>query len=78
MLLQPFAGDRIGEPRPQHHECVLPLVHRRARGSSYRVIQTPQRAARARIQIAHAADYDMRLVIQIQAVANQLIEIDLG
>jgi hypothetical protein len=56
---------------------MLAFGFRRSRRSPHRVVKTPQLAARAGIQIAHTAHHDVGLVIQVQAVANQLIEINL-
>ena len=74
---QSMPRDRVSQARPQHHELVLPFVLGRARRPPHGVVKTPQLAARAGIQIAHAAHHHVRLVIQIQAVADQLFEIDL-
>src|SRR6476646_4872786 len=57
---------------------MLPLGFRRAHRSANSVIQAPQLALGAAIHIAHANHYGMRLIIQIQAVGNQLLQFDLG
>ena len=49
---------------------------RGAAGPAHGVIETPQLAARAGIHVAHAADDAVRLVIQVQAVGDELVEID--
>src|SRR6266852_921266 len=69
--------DGIRQPRPQHHELVLTLVLRRAICPAHRIIQPPQLALGGGVHVAHAADNPVSLVIEIQAVANQLLDIDL-
>ena len=75
---QAMARDGIRETRAEHHELVLAFAFRRTGGPPYRVVETAQLAACTRIQIVHAADHDVGLVIQIKAVTHQLVEIDFG
>ena len=72
-----MARDGISQARAQHDEFVLAFVFRRARGAANGVIETPQRAARAGIHIADSHHDRVGLVIQIQTVADQLVEIDI-
>jgi hypothetical protein len=57
---------------------VLPFFFGSARGAPDRVIETPQGAARAGVEIAHAADHDVGLVVQVEAVVDQFVEVDFG
>ena len=59
------ARDGVREARAQHDELVLALAFRRSRGAAHGVVETAQLAARARIQIVHAAHHDMRLIVEI-------------
>jgi len=70
--------DGVGETGAQHHELVLALILGRASGAAYGVVETAELAARAGIEIAHAADDDVSLVVEIEAVGDQLFEFDLG
>jgi hypothetical protein len=71
-------GNRVSEARAQHHEGMLAFCFGRSGGSPHGVVKTPQLATRTGIQIAHTTHDNVRLVIQIQAVADQLVQIDLG
>ena len=73
-----MARDGVGQTGAQHDELVLAFVLRRAGGPAHGVVEAAQLAARAGIHIAHAADDDVRLVVQVQAVADELFEFDLG
>src|ERR1035438_353091 len=70
--------NRVCQPRPQHDERMLALILRGACGATDGVVQAPQGAAGAGIQIAHTAHYDVSLVVEIEAVVDQFVEIDLG
>ena len=75
---QSVARDGVGEAGAQHDELVLAFVFRGAGGAAHGVIKAAQLAARAGIHIAHAADDDVGLVVEVEAVGDQLVEIDLG
>ena len=62
----------------KHHELVLPFAFRRADGAAYGVVETPQLALGARIHVAHAHDDDVGLIVEIEAVGDQLFEFDVG
>ena len=47
-------------------------------GAAHGVVKAPQLALGAGIHVAHAADDAVRLVVEIQAVGDQLLELDLG
>src|ERR1019366_278773 len=55
---------------------MLPLAFRRAHGTPYGTVEAPELALGARIHVAHAAHDGMRLVVQVQAVADQLLQLD--
>src|SRR5512142_806579 len=57
---------------------MLPLGFRRPHGTSYGVIEAPKLALGAAIHIAHANHDSMRLIVQVQAVGNQLLQFDIG
>src|SRR5579884_3555928 len=75
---QAVARDGVSEAGAQHDELVLALVFRRADGAADGVVQAAQLAAGSGIHVAHPADHGVRLVIQVQRVAHQLVEIDFG
>jgi hypothetical protein len=52
---------------------MLPLGFGRSHRSPHGVVQPPQLAFGAAIHIAHANHHGMRLVVQVQAVRNQLL-----
>jgi hypothetical protein len=74
---QPVPRDGVGQARAQHDEFMLALVLRGAVGATHGVVKPPQLALGARIHVAHAADYAVRLVVEIQAVGDQLLQLDL-
>src|SRR5579862_7787505 len=57
---------------------MLTLGFRRTHRSPHGVVQAPQLALGAAVHIAHANHDGMRLIVQIQAVGNQLLQFDLG
>src|SRR5215469_16947453 len=73
---QPVPRDGVCQPRAQHDELVLPLALRRPHGPPHRAVQAAQLALGARIHVAHAADDGVRLVVQVEAVADELVELD--
>src|ERR1035437_4244966 len=73
---QPVARDGIGQAGAQHDELMLPLAFRRPHGTPYGTVETPELALGARIHIAHAAHDGMRLIVQVQAVADELFQLD--
>src|SRR5260370_2497951 len=74
---QSVPRDRVRQPRPQHHELVLPLVLGSAIRPPHGIVQPPQLALGPRIHVPHAAHHAVRLVIQVQAVGNQFLELNL-
>src|ERR1035437_339755 len=74
---QPVARDGVGQAGAQHDELMLPLAFRRPHGTPYGTVETPELALGARIHVAHAAHDGMRLVVQVQAVADELFQLDL-
>jgi hypothetical protein len=75
---QPVPRDGICEARPKHDERMLALVFGGPSGAANGVIQTPQGAACTGIEVAHPAYNDVRLIIEIQAIVDQLVEVDFG
>jgi hypothetical protein len=73
-----MARNGVGQARAHHHEFVLAFGFHSPRGPAHGVVETAQLAARAGIHIAHAAHNDVRLVVQVKAVGNQLVNIDFG
>src|SRR5262249_25461889 len=69
--------NRVCQTRPQHDECMLPFAFRCAGRPPHGVVKPPQRAARAGIEIAHPADHHVRLIVEVQAVVDQFVQIDL-
>src|SRR5665213_3716932 len=70
--------DGVRQPRAQHDKLMLPFGFRRAHGTSYGVIEASKLALGAAVHIAHANHHGMRLIVQVQAVGNQLLQFDLG
>src|SRR5579864_9382274 len=75
---QRVARNGVREARAQHHELVLALIFGRPVSTAHGVVQPPQLALGGGVHIAHAADDAVRLIVQIEAVADQLLQIDLG
>jgi hypothetical protein len=73
---QRMTGDSVSQTRSQHDELLLPFVLRRADGAANRIVETAQLALGARIHIAHAADYAVRLIVEIQRIGDQFFDID--
>src|ERR1019366_4778066 len=73
---QPVARDGIGQARAQHDELVLPLALRRPHGTPHGAVESAQLALGARIHVTHAAHDGVCLVVQVQAVADQLLQLD--
>src|SRR5258708_30791343 len=69
--------DGIRQSRAQHHELMLPLAFGSPHRAPHRVVQAAQLALGAGIHIAHARHHRVRMIVQIQAVADQLFDIDL-
>src|SRR5689334_24370071 len=73
-----MARDGVGQAGAQHDEFVLALALGRADGAADRAVEAPQLALGAAVHIAHAADDGVRLVIEIEAVADELFQLDFG
>src|SRR5208283_6219293 len=71
-------GDGVGQARAQHHELLLALVFGSAAGAADGVIETPELALGSGVHIAHAAHHSVGLVVQVQRIADELVDIDLG
>src|SRR5437867_757676 len=56
---------------------MLALVLRGSIGATYGIVQPPQLAFGARVHVAHAADHAVRLVVEIEAVGDELLQLDL-
>src|SRR5688572_20215379 len=69
--------DRISQSGTEHHELMLTLALRSAACPSDSVVQPAQLALRARIHVPHACDYAVGLVVQVKAIRNQLVKVDL-
>jgi len=57
---------------------MLPITLRRTRRTPHSVIETSELAPGARIHVAHAADNNVCLVIEIKTVCDQFLEVYLG
>jgi hypothetical protein len=57
---------------------MLALVFRGTDGAAYGVVKTPQLAFGAGIHVAHAADYSVRLIVEVERIGDKLLEVDLG
>jgi hypothetical protein len=72
-----MTGDGVSQTRANHDKLVLALGLGGAGRTAHGVVEAAQLAPGSRIHVAHAADYDVRLVVEIETVAHQLIDIDL-
>src|SRR4051812_4908016 len=70
--------DGVCQTRSNHHELVLPFRFGRAGGPPHCVVETPELALGAGIHVAHSADYDVRLIIQIEAIRDEFVQVNLG
>jgi hypothetical protein len=75
---QAVTGDGIGEARSKHDELVLTLVFGCAGSSAHGVVKAAKSTASAGIHIAHAGDDDVGLVVQVEAVSDELVDFDFG
>src|SRR5579883_2236964 len=75
---QAVARDGVGQSRAQHDKFVLAFTFRRADGTPHRAVEAAQLALGAGIHVAHAAHDRVRLIIQVEAVADELFELDFG
>src|SRR5690349_12014822 len=75
---QRVSRDGISKPRAQHHELLLPLALRSAHRAAHGIVQAAQLASGAGIHVAHAADYGVGLVVQVQRIRDQLFDIDIS
>src|ERR1700733_3647709 len=71
-----MTGDSVSQTRSQHDELLLPFVLRRADGAANRIVETAQLALGAGIHVAHAADYAVRLIVEVQRIGDQFLDID--
>ena len=72
-----MARDGIRQSGAKHDELMLALILRRANGPTNSAIKPSELGAGGRIHVANSTDNGMRLVIEIEAVGNQLLEVDL-
>src|SRR6187397_786708 len=75
---QGVAGDCVGQARAQHNELMLAVALSGTAGPAHGIVKPAELALGAGIHIAQAIYDGMCLVVQIQAVANQLFELDIG
>jgi hypothetical protein len=72
------ARDRIREAGANHYKLVLTLIFGSAGSAPDSTVEAPQLTLSAGIHVPHSAHHNVRLVIKIKAIANQLLDIDLG
>src|ERR1700722_18089089 len=70
--------DGIRQAGAQHDELMLPLTLRSANGTPDRVVKTAQLALGARIHVPHAHHDDVRLVVQIKTVGDELFQFNIN
>jgi hypothetical protein len=73
---QAVPRNRVREARAQHDEFMLAFALRRSGRATNRIVQTAQRAACAGIHIANPDNDGVRLIIEIEAVIDQLVEVN--
>src|SRR4051794_4610033 len=59
-------------------ELVLPFRFGSARGSPHCIVEAPQLTLGSGIHVAHSADYDVGLIIQIEAIRDKFVQVYLG
>jgi hypothetical protein len=57
---------------------MLLVGFRRSAGPPHCIVEPPQLAACARVDVAHSSHYRVRLIVEIQAIRYELLEVDLG
>jgi hypothetical protein len=57
---------------------VLALTFGRTSGAAYGIVQSTELTLCAGIHIAHATDYDVGLIVEIEAISNELLDVDFG
>src|SRR5271166_1883030 len=57
---------------------MLAFVFGRAHCAPHGVVETAELALGAGVHVAHAADYAVRLIVEIKRVGDEFFEIDLG
>ena len=72
-----MARDGIRQARAQHHELLLALIFGRANRAAHRIIKTAQLALGPGVHVAHAADYAVGLIVQVERIGDQFFDIDL-
>lgn len=70
------ACNGVGQARTEHHELMLPFILWCAGGPAYRVVKPTQLTAGTGIHIAHPADHDVGLIVEIEAVGDELLDFD--
>src|SRR5580700_3121901 len=75
---QRVAGNSVSEARPNHDELMLALAFGGARGTPDGIVEPAKLALGSGVHVAHAAHHDVGLIIQIEAVGDQLLDIDFG
>src|SRR5580693_6016257 len=75
---QRVAGNSVSEARPDHDELMLALAFGGARGAPHGIVEPAKLALGSGVHVAHAAHHDVGLIIQIEAIGDQLLDIDFG
>jgi len=75
---QGMPRDGVRQSGAQHYKLMLPFGFRRSHGTPYGVIESAKLALSAAIHIAHANHNGMGLIVQVQAVRNQLLQFDIS
>ena len=70
------ACNGVGQSRTEHHELMLPFILWCAGGPAYRVVKPTQLTAGTGIHVAHPADHDVGLIVEIEAVGDELLDFD--
>src|SRR5437764_5116762 len=70
--------NRIRKTGTHHHKFMLAFAFGSTCCPAYRVVQAAQLAFGAGIHVAHSANYNVRLVVQVQTIGNQFVQIDFG
>jgi hypothetical protein len=72
------ARNGVSEAGSKHDEFVLAFIFGGSGGSTDGVVEAAQGAAGTGIHVAHAGDNDVGLVIEVEAIADELFNFDLG
>src|SRR3954447_18195571 len=73
-----MARNRVRQAGANHDKLVLALAFRSAGCPADGIVQSAQLTLRSGVHIAHPAHHNVRLVVEIQTITDQLVQVDFG